>query len=577
MRFVTSFLRAFPLLIAATLLLRPQVAAAASAETLEVRMRELVAVAALEPSRFAVDVAHEVSSSRDGQWQQEGDAVTWHYSLRIPTAVSLSFHADRLDMPAGATLTVRANGREQRLAAHEQRGRGLWSRIVAGDTLHIEATMPAQQRDGFTLHIASFQAGYRGLDAAVPDHPAYRALGALDGENASAVGPLDAGAGCTQNFACSVSAANEGPGRAAVGVIVGNAHQCTGTLVNSVRGDDTPYVLTARHCSGDRKAGVDPASTVTVYWNAVAACGQALSSLYYAATATQTGAVTMAEEQDMWLMRLDQNPPVGDAYFAGFDARGGAVLGGYTIHHADTLAKQIARWYGFAAQAKRSAAQLGAGYASEYWLTVNELGTINSGASGGALFDQQNRVVGTLHLARNTKTLADRCPAEPLQPADSSTGLAYFTQLARTYSGGTDATTTTQSIRAVLDPQGTGALVIDGARARTFAHISVPAHAVVGVPLTLTWSAPGAVLCTATEGSGGDGWSGTLPPNNALSVTSTTEGTVTYGVACTFNDGHVSRERATVEWNLPTPYMKPIPRHKGSGSRVPRRSSGARM
>jgi hypothetical protein len=53
-------------------------------------------------------------------------------------------------------------------------------------------------------------------------------------------------------------------------------------LVNDVPGDNTPYILTARHCETGQLGGGNPgaASTVTVHWDATSTCGATLGSLY---------------------------------------------------------------------------------------------------------------------------------------------------------------------------------------------------------------------------------------------------------------------------------------------------------
>ena len=53
----------------------------------------------------------------------------------------------------------------------------------------------------------------------------------------------------------------------------------------------------------------------------------------------------MVEQQDAWLIRLDESPVVTDAQFAGLDASGGTIQGGYTIHHALGYDKQYTTWY----------------------------------------------------------------------------------------------------------------------------------------------------------------------------------------------------------------------------------------
>ncbi len=163
--------------------------------------------------------------------------------------------------------------------------------------------------------------------AEVPDHPHYQRIAAVNATGTS---------GCTENYSCDATAANQGPALATVAVLVGNKYQCTGTLLNDTRGDGTPYILTARHCENGVLGGGAPgaASSVTVYWDAVTSCGATLGSIYDGSALAQYGAVTVVEQQDAWLLQLDAPPVASDAYYAGWDATGGVFTGGYSVHHA---------------------------------------------------------------------------------------------------------------------------------------------------------------------------------------------------------------------------------------------------
>src|SRR5215472_7086922 len=67
----------------------------------------------------------------------------------------------------------------------------------------------------------------------------------------------------------------------------------------------------------DKLGGGDPgaAESVVIYWDATTACGQTLESIYYDDT-TQSGATTIVEQQDAWLIKLDVPPVASDAFYA---------------------------------------------------------------------------------------------------------------------------------------------------------------------------------------------------------------------------------------------------------------------
>ena len=244
---------------------------------------------------------------------------------------------------------------------------------------------------------------------------------------------------------------------------VANQFQCTGSLINDIPGDNTHYLLTARHCETGQLGGGDltAAQNVTVYWDATSACGTTAGSIYDGTVQTQTGAQTIVEQQDAWLLKLDVSPVVSDAQFAGFDASGGTVNGGYSIQHAEGYDKQFTAWFGQAAVLQQSDV-LGSTL-SNFLETVNQTGNIGPGASGSGLFDQNDHLVGLLTLGRETSDPSGygSCPATTPSAPNGTNGVADFTSLAAIWHSTADNSSTTGSatLQSVLDPANTGTLV----------------------------------------------------------------------------------------------------------------------
>jgi hypothetical protein len=417
----------------------------------------------------------------------------------------------------------------------------LWSRIHPGDTLAITLTVAAADRAAVDLRIVSLQAGYRAIGAGVEDHPVYK-------HRFQGGGPED-NASCATNYECQVSAGNSTPSAATVALVVENLYQCTGTLINDVPGDNTPYVLTARHCQTGKLGGGNPsaAAGVTVYWNATSACGTPLGSIYDGALASQTGAHTVVEQQDAWLIRLDTDPVAADAQFAGFDASGGAVVGGYTIHHAEGRDQQFVSWSGTAfALEERDA--LGTAYLSDLIETVNATGNIGPGASGGGLYDLNNRLVGALTLGRKSTDSSGygACPVTPPPAPNGSNGVADFTPLAAVWTSTADTTSSTgaTTLQSMLDPGDTGSLVVPGRPVERVAYNAPPppapqitfspATVVAGQSFTAGWSASNAANCTLTGGIPGGAWGGSaqsVPPSGSMTESGPT-GHYTFGLIC---------------------------------------------
>jgi len=428
----------------------------------------------------------------------------------------------------------------------------LWSRIARGNALDLTLRVPVSERSQVKFEIVSFQAGYRGLGGGTVNHPHY------DQILQAAAGAVNAS--CVVNYACDITANNTAPGKTTLGLVIGNLFQCTGVLLNDVPGDNTPYVLTARHCQSGKLGGGNPgaATGVTVYWDASSTCGQALGSLYDPGIVTQSGATTVVEQQDMWLLKLDESPLVTDAYLAGFDATGASVQGGYTIDHALGYDKQLTDWFG-TAYAEQESGVLGVSYLSDFLEVVNATGNIGPGASGSALFDQNNRLVGTLSLGRSSGDSSgyQSCPAASPSAPNGNNGTADFTALAATWNTTSDTTssTGTATLQNVLDPANTGTRIVNSSAA-VYVTLTASANSLpVGTEETLTWNAPGASACTATDGVAGDGWTGSFASHAAMQISEAAAAEVTYGLDCAFADGRYATAIVTATWGSPTPKL----------------------
>ena len=183
-------------------------AAAVAVHTVRTDLKPLIRAASEAPAQFAVLLPHAVSSADGGTWSSAGGQATWRYAVQVPTAVSLSFHAVQVSLPASATLIVRGATTTTSYRARDLHRGELWSRIQPGAGLEFTLSVAASERARVTFRLVSLQAGYRSLGAGVQDHPYYRQLRqALLVDNTS----------CVTNYACRVTPANTaGEGQAQV-------------------------------------------------------------------------------------------------------------------------------------------------------------------------------------------------------------------------------------------------------------------------------------------------------------------------------------------------------------------------
>ena len=90
----------------------------------------------------------------------------------------------------------------------------------------------------------------------------------------------------------------------------------------------------------------------------------------------------------------------------------------------------------------------------------------------------------------------------------------------------------------------------------------------IGATITMSWSAVGASSCTASGGTAGDGWSGTLSASGSQPIKESTTGAITYGISCTYPDGHQSSAQVTVTWLTSSPVASVFAPAESVGGRL---------
>ena len=186
-----------------------------------------------------------------------------------------------------------------------------------------------------------------------------------------------------------------GPEKNSVARIVFNdngVYLCTGTLLNDVAQDWTPYFLTANHCVNSQAV----AQTVEAYWfYQTTSCN---SGVLRSWVHSPPGANLLATQgsNDFSFMRLQNNAP-GGAYFSGWtsvaQSTGTSVFG---LHHPDgyippSIPSYLRRSTGSITDTNENCLGLVNGYGIG-WTS----GTSEPGSSGSGLWNSNGYLVGVL-------------------------------------------------------------------------------------------------------------------------------------------------------------------------------------
>ena len=330
-----------------------------------------------------------------GVWStsKEGKLV-WRAQISATAAKTIDIQFEPFRLPHSATLTV--SGDSQFISGqwqpaqfltfsdqHNNPAESLPTAALMGDTITVELTVEANEREFVRLGVKSVNQGYRGFEF-------------------STSGAVPKAGGCNVDAICPQGNAYRDQIRSVARYSVGGG-LCTGTLINNTAQNRSPIFLTARHCLDSQSE----ANTVVVFYNyqssiCRALSGGEISSPSPSGLPTQSGAQLLASSgrSDVTLLRLNGTvPAAANAFWAGWDRRDAAPASAVGIHHPAGDEKRISLENNPITITNRTfnvgsiLLSPGTGLEVANW----DSGTTEQGSSGSALFTQDTkRIVGTL-------------------------------------------------------------------------------------------------------------------------------------------------------------------------------------
>ena len=343
--------------------------------------------------RFAVLLPVNLNMKNSGTWEEMDDgSKIWRLRLFSEGAEAVSLYFDKFHIPEGGKLFLYDDNMTQLLGAftlenNKESGR-FATGLMQGSSVILEYNLPSGSNDVPEISVSDFGYAYRGV------YSNERGFGGSD--------PCEINIGCSPE---GDSWQDEKHGVCRIQIKVGGAaYWCSGSLVNNVRNDKTPYVLTADHCAFKfgHYASQEDLDSWIFYFNYFSdECENPPSE---PGSDSFTGAVKIAQGgnhsltgSDFYLVLLQDNiPPDYNLYFNGWNTADVPVSHGVTIHHPEGDIQKIST---FTTPLQTSSFN-GNGLPSHwkvYWSeTENNWGVTEGGSSGSPLYDSLGRIIGTL-------------------------------------------------------------------------------------------------------------------------------------------------------------------------------------
>ena len=393
------------------LLSAPDLSSVQNEDLLEDRIKEI-------PYRFGIDIEKLLFFEQESKLTvfQNGSAVR-RMGISSKNAKSLNLIFKTYDLPSGGWMHIYTPDKSQLLGAFTDENRhhdGQFSTSwIFNDSLIIEVYYPHYKLES-SITISHVIYGYRGIDKSD------KYFG-------------DAGT-CNVNVNCTEGQPWLKQKQSVVMILASNNTRiCSGAMVNNVREDGKPFLLTANHC---------PVSTnnVFVFNYESPSCSPSIEPTI---DQTISGAQIRARDakSDFALMELNLPPPASyNVFYAGWNNTGEIPVNSFCMHHPSGDVKKIS-------VDKKSS--ISSGYylmGDDHWKIESwDVGTTENGSSGSPLFDHHGRITGQLHGGEASCSVTE--------------GEDYFGKFSVSWNNDPSSA---RQLKFWLDPDNTGTTILNG-------------------------------------------------------------------------------------------------------------------
>jgi len=304
------------------------------------------------------------------------DGQLWQYKLRGTGAVSLQIIFSKFVIPEGAKLYIYDEKMKHFIGAFTNKNIQQDSSFIVadfkGESLIVEYFEPKNSSFNGMVIIGSVGKAFIDIQSSSIQN-IYNGINCPDGRDWQN----------QKHSTCMITFK-----------FAGSGYLCSGSLINNVNKDGTPYFLTASHCIHDSIT----AKSMVAYFNYDEI--QCSTSVIQYRTLSGASILSTGPESDYTLLRLaDTPPPDYQPYYSGWDRTGTIGKSTVCIHHPAGNPKKIAfdfkppviiddflDWNNSTSSPAYS-----------HWVTNITSGKIEPGSSGAPLFDENKRIIGQLH------------------------------------------------------------------------------------------------------------------------------------------------------------------------------------
>ncbi|MBO4581771.1 MAG: trypsin-like peptidase domain-containing protein [Bacteroidales bacterium] len=321
--------------------------------------------------KFGENIAVYCTPDNCGIWEEFPDGSRlWRVKIQSQGAYSLNFVFDSFYIPSHSRLYIYTADKQYvagAFTAENNNAAGDFATaLFPGDEVVLEYYEAACDRDSTRIVLSSVIHAYKDMKGYWGDSD-----------------------DCNIDINCPQGSNMQIQKRAVVLILRYNYAHCTGTLMNNVRQDGTPYLLTANHCVEGYEGSLS--RFVFVFNYEAVSCNSSQQATVYSIN----GATCLARyaHSDFCLLLLSSVPTQEmTPYYAGWNARSELPVSAVGIHHPSGDMKKIS-----VADNKFSYSKYETDFPNNthiqlYWAQ----GTTEGGSSGSPLFNQDKLVVGQL-------------------------------------------------------------------------------------------------------------------------------------------------------------------------------------